>query len=173
MKSIRLILGQWSLVLLVLSLIMPESRAQVLAKPKGPVVLTVSGQISQHNLGNTAVFDAAMLQALPVQELITRTPWEKNVMTFSGPSLKALLHTVGSRGKTIRLSALDNYEASVPMDDVTRFDPVLAIRVDGKPLTIRSRGPVRVMYPFDHFPEINIELYSGRAVWQLQHIVVE
>jgi len=169
----RSIVRLLSFALLGVSLIMPEAGAQVLAQPKGPALLTVSGHISRHNVGDTAVFDEAMLKALPAQELATRTPWEKTVMHFSGPSLKTLLAAVGAKGQSVRLAALDKYEAVVPMDDVRRFDPVLALRVDGRALIVRSRGPVRVMYPFDHFPELNTELYAGRAVWQLQRIVVE
>lgn len=173
MKSIRLVGGQLVLLLLFVACIMPEAGAQGLAQPKGPVLLTVSGHISQRNAGDSAVFDAAMLKALPMHEFPTRTPWEKNVMSFSGPSLKSLLAAVGAQGSSVKLVALDHYEASMPMKDVLAFDPVLALSVNGQPLTVRTLGPVRVMYPFDRYPEINTELYAGRAVWQLQRIVVE
>lgn len=159
--------------LLTLALMMPEAWAQALAKPKGPVVLTVSGRIAQHNTGGAAEFDLAMLNALPVHEFATKNPWKEPVMTYTGPSLKTLLRAVGASGRSLRLIALDKYEATVPMDDVERFNPMLALRVDGKPLTVRTLGPVQMMYPFDQYPEINVDLYSGRAVWQLRRIVVE
>lgn len=159
--------------LLALALMMPEARAQALAKPKGPVLLTVSGRIAQHNTGRAAEFDLAMLNALPVHQFATKNPWKDPVMTYTGPALKTLLQAVGANGQALRLVALDKYEAHVPMDDVARYNPVLALRVDGKPLTVRTLGPVQLMYPFDQYPEINVELYSGRAVWQLRRIVVE
>jgi len=172
MKIVSEVLRQFGVCVLALTLMMPEARAQRLAKPKGPVVLTVSGRISQHNAGTTAAFDMAMLKALPQAEFSTRTPWQDAVSTFRGPSLKTLLAVVGATGQVLRLSALHKYEASLPLTDVDQFEPVLVLQVDGKPLTVRSRGPVLVMYPFDRFPEINTDIYAGRAVWQLRRIVV-
>lgn len=161
------------LVCLVVRLIMPEASAQGLAKPKGPVVLTVSGLITQHNVGATAAFDLAMLSALPQSLFWTKTPWQDSVTKFSGPSLRTLLAALGATGQSLRLFALDKYEANMPMSDVTQFEPLLAWRVDDKPLMVRTRGPLLVMYPFDRFPEINTEIYAGRSVWQLQRIVVQ
>ncbi len=152
---------------------MPVAHAQGLPKPSGPVLLTVSGLIGLHNAGNTAQFDAAMLNALPASQIATKTPWHGTVARFSGPSLKALLGAVGAKGKGLRLIAQDRYEVSIPMDDLENFGPVLALRMDGKELTIRSRGPVLLMYPFDAYPQIDTDVYYGRSVWQLLSIVVE
>lgn len=163
----------WGLLSVALVMSPAWAQTQALAKPKGPVVLTVSGRITQRNTAAAAVFDLAMLNALPVHQFATKNPWKEPVQTYSGPALQTLLRVVGAQGQSLRLVALDKYEASVPMDDVERFNPVLALRVDGKPLTLRTLGPIQVMYPFDHFPELNVELYAGRAVWQLQRIVVE
>jgi hypothetical protein len=149
------------------------AHSQGLPQPKGPVLLTVGGHISVRNAGELAVFDAAMLNALQVHEITTKSPWKKTVMRFTGPSIRTLLKAVGAQGTSLKLSALDKYEATMPMDDVTKFDPVLALRVDGVALTVRTQGPVLVMYPFDNVPAINTDLFAGRAVWQLQRIVVE
>ncbi len=163
----------WGLLSLALVMSPAWAQTQALAKPKGPVVLTVSGRITQRNTAAAAEFDLAMLKALPVHELATKNPWKEPVMTYAGPALSTLLRLVGAHGQSLRLVALDNYEATVPMQDVERFNPVLALRVDGKPLALRTLGPIQVMYPFDQYPELNVELYAGRAVWQLQRIVVE
>ena len=147
--------------------------AQTLRKPSGPVLLTVSGLISQRNAGDSAQFDAAMLNALAPSQLVTKTPWHTAAARFSGPSLKTLLSAVGAKGKGLRLTAQDRYEVSVPLEDVESFGPVLALRMDGKELTIRSRGPVLLMYPFDSYPQIDTDVYYGRSVWQLLSIAVE
>lgn len=173
MKTVSGLLRLFCGVVWALVLMMPEVNAQTLAKPKGPVVLTVSGLIDQHNAGRNAVFDLAMLKALAQAEFTTKTPWQETVSTFRGPSLQTLLAAVGAHGHSLRLSALDKYEASMPLTDVNQYAPLLALHVDGKALTVRSRGPVLVMYPFDRFPEINTEVYAGRAVWQLKRMVIE
>jgi hypothetical protein len=147
--------------------------AQALPKPKGPVLLTISGLISQHNAGDAAAFDAEMLRALPGALIVTKTPWHAAPARFAGPSLKTLLAAVGAKGKALRLAALDRYEVSIPMEDIDLYAPVLALRMDDQELKIRSRGPLLLMYPFDSYPAIDTDVYYERSVWQLLHIVVE
>ena len=162
-----------ALLLVFSNLFMRAANAQALARPMGPVILTVSGQISQRNAANSAQFDAQMLGAMPASQIVTKTPWQAPAARFTGPALKALLSAVGAHGKVLRLIALDRYEVNIPLEDVARYGPVLALRVDDKELKIRNRGPVLLVYPFDSYPEIDTEVYYGRSVWQLERIVVE
>ena len=149
------------------------ANAQALLKPTGPVILTVSGKISQRNSVNSTEFDAQMLRALPQSQIVTKTPWKAPAARYSGPGLKDLLSAVGAQGQVLRLIAADRYEVEIPLEDVTRYGPVLAIRMDDKELNIRNRGPVLLMYPFDRYPEIDSEVYYGRSVWQLERIIVQ
>jgi hypothetical protein len=160
-------------LLMFFSVLMEPVNAQVLQKPTGPVLLTLSGLISQHNGPNVAEFDMAMLDSLPASQIVTKTPWHSAPAKFSGPALKTLLSSVGSKGKSFHLTAQDRYEASIPIEDVESIGPILALRMDGKNLSVRSRGPVLLMYPFDSYPQIDTDIYYGRSVWQLIHIIVE
>ncbi len=173
MKKSWFIAGGLGILMLSFNLVMTPANAQALPKPKGSVILTVSGRISQRNAGDLAEFDAEMLKAMPASQIVTKTPWRASATRFSGPALKTLLSAVGAQGKVLRLIALDRYEVSIPIEDVARFGPVLAMRMDDRELKIRDRGPVLLMYPFDSFPELNTEIYFGRSIWQLQRIVVE
>lgn len=171
-KSCFTACGLAFLLLFPNSVISP-ARAQTLPKPKGLVILAVSGNISQRNAGDSAEFDAEMLKAMPASQIATRTPWHASVARFSGPALKTLLGAVGAQGKLLRMIAMDRYEVNIPIEDVARFGPVLALRMDDKELKIRDRGPVLLIYPFDSYPQLNTEIYFGRSVWQLQQIIVE
>lgn len=155
------------------SLLASTAGAQTLAKPKGPILLTVSGLISQRNAGDTAVFDADMLDALAGSKFMTSSSWNKNAVTFEGPLLKSILQAVGAKGQRLKMTATDRYEVSVPISDATLFDPVLARWVDGKELTLRTMGPLFMMYPFDSKPQIKSDIYYARSIWQLDRIVVE
>lgn len=161
----------WVLGLLVLAPL--ASVAQALSKPVGPVVLQVSGKIAQTNAPGLAEFDAAMLDALPVAEIVTATPWQKGVVTFTGPSLKAVLDAVGARGQRLRMVALDDYFVRVPVSDAAQFNPVLSRRMNGVVLKVRDRGPIFLIYPFDDRPALRDELYYNRSIWHLTRIVVE
>lgn len=155
------------------SLLTGSVGAQALAKPKGPILLTVSGLITQRNAGDTAVFDADMLDALEGNKFMTSTFGNKNAITFEGPLLKSILQAVGAKGQLLKMTATNRYEVSVPVDDAFLFEPVLARRVDGKELTLRTLGPLFMMYPFDSKPQIKNDAYYARAIWQLERIVVE
>ena len=147
--------------------------AQSLAKPKGLVILSISGNISQHNAGDVAEFDAAMLDAMTVTQFSTTTPWHKNSVAFAGPSLQSVLTAVGAKGKVLRMQALNDYEIKVPFDDAAEFTPVLARMADGVALTIRTKGPLFMIYPFDSKPKLKNDTYYSRSIWQLRKIVVE
>lgn len=147
--------------------------AQPLPKPQGPVLLTVSGKIGQRNVGDSAQFDAAMLDALPVSKITTTSPSRGKASTYSGPTLKSILDSVKAQGNRFLLKAADRYEMDIPIEDITLFDPVIARRVDGQEMKIRDRGPLLLIYPFDRYSKLQNNIYYGRAVWQLQHIVIE
>lgn len=147
--------------------------AQGLPKPVGPVLLKVSGNISQTNAAGLAEFNAAMLDALAVSQIVTTTPWQQGVVTFSGPSFKALLNAVGAQGQTLRMIALDDYSIQIPMADVAGFNPVLSRRMNGVTLKVRERGPLFLIYPFDDVPALKSEMYYSRSIWHLTRIVVE
>lgn len=59
-----------------------------LEAPKGNVVLTITGDIENTNIANTARFDLAMLQALAGRQAIMETPWTDGATEFDGPYLK-------------------------------------------------------------------------------------
>jgi len=144
-----------------------------LPKPSGSVILTISGNIGVRNTPDAAVFDDAMIRALPAQSLRTQTPWYKQAVTFKGPRLKDLLDAVGAQGKTLRIVALNDYAVEVPVEDAQRFGPILSYEIDGKRLSVRDKGPLFLVYPFDSQPELKNDLYYGRSIWQISSIIVK
>lgn len=173
MKSYLLVICRFSLPLFFAGTLSAGLGAQTLPKPKGPVILTVAGQISQRNAGDNAEFDAEMLDALPVAQFSTTSPWHAIPVIYAGPSLKSVLNAVGAQGKVLRMIAMNKYETTVPFDDAAEFGPVLARRADGNELMVRSKGPLLMIYPFDSKPKLKSDIYYSRSIWQLQKIVVE
>ena len=143
-----------------------------LPMPKGPVVLTVSGKIEQTNSGGVALFDMDMLEALGKASFKTR--WELSDMPqlFEGIPLRALLERLGAHGKSLRASALNDYVARIPIDDL-KFEPILATKVDGRVLTMRDKGPLWIAYNRDANKVLQDSLYDSRWVWQLNKLHVE
>lgn len=148
----------------------PASAA--LPAPTGTVVLSVGGTLRAPNAGAEAQFDMAMLEALPQHELRVRTPWYDGARLFTGPLLRDVLDRAGAHGTALRARALNNYRVDIPVDDVRRWDVVLARLLDGKPMSVREKGPLFVMYPFDRHDELRSAVYYSRCIWQLRSIEV-
>jgi len=144
--------------------------AQALEKPKGAVVLTVSGQLSQVNEGKTAVLSIPMLNQLPQRSVFTKSPWYPAGAEFTGPLLRDVLKAVGAKGKTITAYALNDYKTEIPLDDAIKYDVILAHLMNGKPMAVRDKGPLFVVYPFDAVPELQTQVYYNRSAWQVAHL---
>ena len=140
--------------------------------PSQDVVLTISGPLDHPNVGATAQFDMPMLEALASRSATMETPWTEGKVTFSGPLLSAVLDAAGAHGKTVTVRALNDYSADLPMEDATEIKTILATRMDGKLMSVRDKGPLFLVYPFDLQPEIYNEKYFGRSVWQIKEIVI-
>ncbi|GGD41391.1 molybdopterin-dependent oxidoreductase [Aureimonas glaciei] len=143
-----------------------------LSAPEGAVVLTVTGAIANSNGDGVAAFDLPALEALTGRSGTMETPWTPGKTTFSGPLLRAVLSAVGAQGKTIRLVALNDYAADIPLEDATDLDTILATRMDGKLMSVRDKGPVFLIYPFDQDPALYNEKYFSRSVWQIKEVKV-
>ncbi|MBF9198136.1 hypothetical protein [Microvirga terrestris] len=146
--------------------------AEPLPMPKGPVVLTVSGKIEQTNGGGVALFDMAMLEALGKASFSTRWELSEVPQLFEGVPLRALLERVGAQGKSLRASALNDYVAVIPTEDL-KFEPIIATKVEGRMLTIRDKGPLWIAYPRDLHKVLQDSRYDARWVWQLNKLHVE
>ncbi len=160
-----------SILAALLASALTATAALALDAPTGPVVLTVKGTISNTNAGDTAQFDLAMLEALKGRKAVMETPWTEGTVTFEGPLLREILAAVGAAGASLKVRALNDYAADVPAEDAT-LDTILATKLDGKPMSIRDKGPLMLVYPFDLDADLYNEKYFSRSVWQIKEIEV-
>ena len=144
-----------------------------LAPPAGDVVLTVKGLIAVTNGGGMARFDRDQLLSLGTTELRTGTPWTEGVETFAGVSGKRFLEALGATGTVLRATALNDYKTEIPVSDLSDYPVLLAMSLDGVPLSVCERGPIWVVYPWTDFAMLDDRVHRQRAIWQLSEIVVE
>src|ERR1700757_4415387 len=128
--------------------------AWALDAPTGKVVLTISGDLQTRNTPEGAAFDMAMLEKLPQHSFSTKTPWYPEPRKFTGVTLRELLAAVGGRGKTAKALALNDYRVDIPLDEALRQDVMVAYLLDDKPMLVRDKGPLVIIYPFDSRPEL-------------------
>lgn len=145
--------------------------ALALDVPKERPILTVSGKIGLKNAGDVARFDMKMLEALPQQTFTTHTPWFDKPIKFTGPLLSDVLAAVQASGSTVSAVAINDYKISIPFAD-TKHKPIVARLLDDKPMPVREKGPLFVIYPFDSSAELRNSTYYERSIWQLKALDV-
>ena len=153
-------------------LLLQAGRSLALQPPAGKVILTLSGRISQPNREGRAEFDMNMLEQLPQLSFVTQTPWYSQPRKFTGPLLRDVLAAAGAQGNTLRAIALNDYKVTLPVEDTRRHDVLLARLLDDQPMTVREKGPLFIVYPFDAKSELRNTLYYSRSAWQLKSIEV-
>lgn len=144
----------------------PAARAQA----EEPVILRITGRLVPERPDES--FTLARLEALGRQDLETRTPWSPAPLRFSGVPLLRLLEAVGARGTMLRAIALDEHEVRIPSEDARRNGAFLATRQGGRPLRIRDRGPLWILYPWSARADLDTVCYRNRSIWQLRQIEV-
>lgn len=143
-----------------------------LAAPTGDVLLTVSGNIGTTNVDATAQFDLEMLRSVGSDTIQTTTIWTEGDQQFVGVYLKAILDTLGVTEGTVRASAINDYSIEIPVADVTADAPMIAYENNGSPMSIRDKGPLWIVYPYDSAPEYQTEVIYSRSIWQLDRLEI-
>lgn len=159
--------------LLALACAITTLSAHALDPATGKVILTISGKVGATNSAKGAQFDMAMLERLPQKSMTTQTPWEKGPTTFSGPLLRDVLAAAKASGTTIKAVALNDYKTSIPVSDTQQYDVLLASRMNGELMPIRTKGPLFIVYPYDTRSELQSTTYYERSAWQLKALAVE
>ena len=154
------------------ALVATAAHSAELAAPTGEVVLTVSGEIGTKNVDDTAQFDMEGLAALPVTTFKTATIWTEGVNEFTGVALKDLAEAVGMEGTTIRATAINDYAVEVPLSDAVEGGPIVAYAMNGEPMSVRDKGPLWIVYPYDQNTDYQTEVIYSRSIWQLDRIEV-
>ncbi|MDO9637891.1 MAG: molybdopterin-dependent oxidoreductase [Pseudotabrizicola sp.] len=151
---------------------MAESAPGSLPAPSGAVILTVHGDIARTNGNAEAALDKAMIEAIGVVTMHTGTIWTDGTSEFQGVELARLLAHLGADGRTLRLTALNDYAVEIPVSEAVDGGPMLAFRMDGKDLSPRDKGPLWMIYPYDVNSAYKNEVSYSRSIWQLTRIEV-
>jgi hypothetical protein len=91
---------------------------------------------------------------------------------FEGVPIRAVLALVEARGSSLLAIAHNEYSATLPVSDVTRHNVILAMKANGETMTLRDKGPLFVIYPFDSDKALQTDIFYARSVWQLRRLDV-
>lgn len=150
--------------LAVSALAFAPAAAAAASTPSGEVVLIVRSS------GNTATFDMAMLEAMPKTSFVTSSPWTEDDTAFEGVALKDLIAAAGATGTMLTARALNEYASTWPVSEAISGGAIVAYKMNGSYMSVREKGPLWIVYPFDDRPDLKTESNYSRCVWQLASI---
>ena len=125
--------------------------------------------------GETSIveYSADQLLSLESTEIVTTNDYVDHEATFTGPRISTLLAAakIGT-DSMIRATALNDYSVEIPAEDILDYDVIIAVLMDGEPMSVRDKGPYWVIYPMNENPELKEAQYNDRLIWQLASIEV-
>ena len=131
-----------------------------------PVLLTVTG------LDEPVTFNLSQLKALKPETFETTTIWTEGVQSFTGVSLATLMEELGVEDGTVEAKAINDYAVEVPVSDAVEGGPIVAYLLNGEEMSVRDKGPLWIVYPYDANPDYQSEVIYSRSIWQLDRIDV-
>ncbi|PRY80154.1 hypothetical protein CLV80_1014 [Yoonia maritima] len=149
-----------------------SAKADELTVPENEVILTVSGDIGVMNIDHTAQFDLAMLMDIDAAIIETATIWTNGLQTFQGVPLDVLLECLEVSTGTLLATAINDYTVEIPVSDVVEGGPMIAYMLNDDFMSIRDKGPLWIVYPYDDSADYRSEVIYSRSIWQLDRIEI-
>lgn len=136
-------------------------------------LLEIEGLVKPNSPRGSHVFSEQDFLKLDTVKLVTATAWTPK-SEFIGPELSTVLAAAGvaPNATEMRFYAIDAYEITIPISDITKYRPVMAHTQDGERLKIPTRGPVFLVYPRDQYPELTAIKGQAQFVWMVCKIIV-
>ena len=134
-------------------------------QPGDEIVLTVrslSGAVHTYRRS-----DLALMRRVTFR---TTTIWTEGSHEFSGVPLSEVLKESGVVLGDVDLYAANDYVATMPLTEIEPDAPIVADLMDGAPMSLRDKGPLWVVYPYDADRRYQSETCFTRSVWQLVRI---
>ncbi|MCG7623379.1 MULTISPECIES: oxidoreductase [unclassified Epibacterium] len=137
------------------------------AAAEDDIVLTLRTDSDSHE------FSIADLRAVGERKIETTTIWSDGLQEFVGVPLDRLMAHVGVDSGTLEAAAVNDYAVEIPMSDVRPGGPIIAYLRNGETMSLRDKGPLWVIYPYDDGAEFRTEEVFSRSIWQLNRITVK
>lgn len=131
------------------------------------IILTISGK-TDRTADAPIQLTLSEFDSIDQSTVETKTPWHKEKTRFSGVAGTALLKYLGSQATDVDAVALNDYKVSIPVSDLSSTGLIFATRKNGEPMSVREKGPIFIIYPFDSNPALDNEVIYGRSIWQLK-----
>lgn len=137
------------------------------------IILTVSGRAQSTDQGEVASFSITSLRALPSESFETSTVWTEGIQKFTGVPLSIVLKESGFSGSVLFATAANEYNVEISIPNAGSKYPIIAYELNDKPMTLRDKGPLWIVYPYDHDKDYQLKAVYAESVWQLESLTFE
>jgi hypothetical protein len=135
--------------------------------------LTIEGQTDQNKTYHFSWEELDRLAKIhvPTQEPHPGKP--PTIFDFRGIRISELLDLaqINPQVKEITFVADDAYRVAVKVEDLYKYDIILAIERDGKPIPRSEGGPVYLVFPNTQFPEIKTKYPATTWAYYVTHLI--
>jgi len=135
-------------------------------------LLTISGDVTLADGNDILVLDRDALAVLPATTFETSTIWTDGVHTFTGVALADLAAELGVENGQFLATAINDYTVEIPYSDAVEGGPIIAYLMDGEEMSVRDKGPLWVIYPYDSDADFRSEVIYSRSIWQLDRLEI-
>lgn len=120
----------------------------------------------------TLVYDQ-LVSKYPSTSFTTQLPWYPEARQFTGVRVSDMLKQLGIQDTTsVSFIALNDYTASVTIENIEKYEPIIAYKMNGKKMKVRNKGPYWLVFNLDKFPEIDSTTFRSQMVWQIGEIMI-
>ncbi|MEX0337249.1 molybdopterin-dependent oxidoreductase [Vibrio tubiashii] len=110
---------------------------------------------------------------LSASSFTTKLPWYANTNKYTGFKVSELLQYLSiDDAFSVSFIALNDYAASSQIEDILKYEPIVAYKMNDKNMKVRNKGPYWLVFNLDENPEIDNAVFHSQMVWQIDEIMV-
>ncbi len=139
----------------------------------GAAVLKVEVLNQDGTLGQVRSYSLEDLREMTPASFETATIWTEGQQQFTGVPLAQIIKGLGVNDGELEAIAVNAYSVTIPVSDAVMDGPIVAYERNGAEMSLRNKGPLWIVYPYDHDPSYRTEAVYARSIWQLEKIIVK
>ncbi|MCG9596202.1 molybdopterin-dependent oxidoreductase [Vibrio sp. Isolate25] len=114
-----------------------------------------------------------LISQYPPTSFKTKLPWYPDANQFTGFRVSDMLaNLVKEETMAVSFIALNDYAASTTIENIIKYDPIIAYKMNGKKMKVRNKGPYWLVFNLDKYPEIDNAAFHSQMVWQIDEIMI-
>ncbi len=110
------------------------------------------------------------LRQLGGTEITTGSPWTEGPVTFTGVTGRRLVEALQAAGAEVLADAINDYRVTIPFEAFDSDDLLIAYALDGQPMSVRDKGPLWVVFPYDSDDRFLSDTYKSYSIWNLNRL---